>query len=120
MWQTLLDRIQALVSEWPIHPIAAWIFGSAARAEADTDSDLDILLVRPDHLTDDDAWQQQVDNLANQVRRWSGNPCEPLVLTETDLQAAAQRDERLVDELRRDSIHLIGAQPRALLGRRAS
>lgn len=34
MWQTLLDRIRASVTEWSTQPIAAWIFGSAARAEA--------------------------------------------------------------------------------------
>lgn len=120
MWQTLLDRIQASLTEWPTPPIAAWLFGSAARADADTDSDLDILLVRPDELPDDEAWLERLDDLTDQVRRWSGNPCEPLVMTETDLQAAVRRNDRLVDELRRDAIHLAGAEPHALLGRRAS
>lgn len=120
MWQTLLDRIQAALSDWPTQPVAAWLFGSAARAEADTASDLDIIIVRPDHLSDDDEpWQNRLDDLAAQVRRWSGNACELLVLTESELQAAVRRGDRLMDELRRDAIHLAGAQPHALLGRRA-
>lgn len=120
MWRTLLDRIQAALTEWPTQPIAAWLYGSAARAEADTDSDLDVLLLKPDQPPDDETWQKQVDDLADQVHCWSGNPCEPLVLTETELQAAVQRKDRLVDELRRDAIHLAGAHPHALLDRRAN
>jgi predicted nucleotidyltransferase len=120
MWHTLLDRVHTSLEEWPTQPIAAWLFGSAARAEADTESDIDILVVRPNLLPDDETWQKQVDDLADQVRRWSGNQCETLVLTESELQAAVRRDDRLVDELRRDAIHLGGAKPHALLGRRAS
>ena len=98
---------------------ATWLFGSAARAEADATSDIDILVVRQDDQSDDEAWQQQLDRLADQVRRWSGNACELLVLTESEFQAAVQREDRLIDELRQDAIHLAGAQPHALLSRRA-
>jgi len=120
MWQTLLDRIQTSLAKWPEQPVATWLFGSAARAEAGATSDLDILVVRPDHPSDDEAWQQQLENLADQVRRWSGNACEPLVLTESELQAAIHRGDQLIDELRQDAIHLAGAQPHALLAQRAS
>ena len=96
------------------------MFGSAARAEADATSDVDILVVHLDHQSDDEAWQQQLDDLAAQVRRWSGNACELVVLTESELRAAAQRGDQLLDELRRDAIHLAGAQPHVLLSRRAS
>lgn len=118
MWQTLLGRIQTSVGEWRTPPVAAWVFGSAARAEADTESDLDILIIQPDQVSSDESWQQQIDDLAEQVYRWSGNSCEPLVLTESDLRAALQRDDRLIQELRQDAIHLSGVQPAALLGRR--
>ena len=120
MWQTLLYRIQTSLTEWPAQPVATWLFGSAARGEADATSDVDILVVRQDHSLDDDAWQQQLDGLADQVHRWSGNACDMLVLSESELQGAAQRGDRLIDELRRDAIHLAGAQPHALLSRRVS
>jgi predicted nucleotidyltransferase len=120
MWQTLLDRIRTSLAKWPAQPVATWLFGSAARAEAEATSDVDILVVRHDHQSVDEAWQQQLDELADQVRRWSGNACEMLVLTESELQASVHRGDRLIDELRRDAIHLAGAQPDALLGRSAS
>lgn len=120
MWQTLLDRIQTSLAKWPEQPAATWLFGSAARGEAGATSDVDILVVRPDHQSDDEAWQEQLDHVADQVRRWSGNACEMLVLTESELQVAVHRGDRLIDELRRDAIHLAGAQPHALLARRVS
>jgi predicted nucleotidyltransferase len=121
MWQKLLDRIQTSMTEWPTQPVATWLFGSAARGEAAAaTSDVDIMVVRQDQQSDDEAWQQQLDELAAQVRRWSGNVCEILVLTDSELKAAVHRGDRLIEELRRDAIHLVGAQPRALLGRRAS
>lgn len=117
MWQALLDHLRTALDRWPCAPTAAWLFGSTARAEAGSDSDLDLLLIRPDKLPSEDLWQQHVDELASQVQLWSGNPCEPLVLTETELQAAIQRDDRIVQELRRDAIHLVGTRPSTLLGR---
>lgn len=117
MWQTLLDRVRTTIDQWAYPPTAAWLFGSTARAEGGSGSDLDLLLLRPDELPSEDLWQQHVDELAVQVRLWSGNACEPLVLTETELQAAIQRDDRIVQELRRDAIHLVGARPSTLLGK---
>lgn len=120
MWQTLLDRIQASLSEWPTQPVATWLFGSSARAEADAASDLDVLVVQPDHLSDQETWDGRLDDLAVQARRWSGNACELLVLTESELQDAVRRGHRLVDDLRQEAIHLAGAKPHTLLARRAS
>ena len=120
MWQTLLERIQASLTKWPAQPVATWLFGSAARAEADATSDVDILVVRQDDQSEDETWHKQLDDLADQVRRWSGNASELLVLTESELQVAVHRGDRLIDDLRRDAIHLAGAQPHALLGRRVS
>jgi predicted nucleotidyltransferase len=118
MWQGLLERIQTSLPRWPAQPVATWLFGSAARAEPDATSDIDILVVHQDHQSDDEAWQLHLDNLADQVRRWSGNACELLVLTEGEFRAAAQRADRLIDELRCGAIHLAGAPP--LLSRRSS
>lgn len=120
MWQSLLERIKTELLAWASPPVAAWLFGSAARAEADSGSDIDVLLIRPDGVGEDESWQRQVDILVEHIYVWSGNPCEPLVLTESELRTAVQRDDRIVDELRNDAIHLAGAQPTALLERRAS
>lgn len=41
-------------------------------------------------------------------------------MTDTELQAAMKRDGRIVQELRRDAIHLVGPRPSTLLGMAAS
>ena len=51
---------------------------------------------------------------------WSGNSCELLVLSESELQAPVRHGDRPVNELRRDAVHLTGGLPQTLLGRRAS
>ncbi|MHB1475788.1 MAG: nucleotidyltransferase domain-containing protein [Dermatophilaceae bacterium] len=49
--QELLDRIRTEVSTWAVESEATWMFGSAARGDADADSDIDLLFVRPTTLT---------------------------------------------------------------------
>jgi predicted nucleotidyltransferase len=121
-WGTLLKRIRDELADWSPPPVAACLFGSAARGEAGLGSDLDILLI----LSDDDAasedseraWQEQVDRLTANIRLWSGNSCEVLELTAAELGAAVASDDRLVRDLRRDAIALSGRDIRSLLRRR--
>lgn len=116
----LIARVTAEAEAWGLPAVAVWMFGSAARGEAEPGSDIDILVVRPDDVDDDSdpAWLQQVDTLSDHISRWTGNGCEILELSATDLKDMIRRDERLVDELRRDAIPLVGTSPRQILSRR--
>jgi predicted nucleotidyltransferase len=116
----LLERTSAEISAWDPVPDAVWLFGSVARGEADTDGDVDLLVVRPDTVDQDlPAWLEQVDALSGQITRWTGNGCEVLEFSSSELAVAVVRDERLVADLRRDAVPLAGAQPRALLRKKA-
>lgn len=121
MWATLLQRIRGELVTWDLSPAAACLFGSAARGEATSDSDIDVLLVRDDDHAesgpDERRWNDQVDRLAERVHAWSGNACEVLELSLAELQDAVRRDDRLVRDLRRDSIALSGRDVRTLLRR---
>lgn len=121
-WNTLLSRIRAELDSWQVRPEAAWLFGSAARGEAGSDSDIDILLVRSPTPTlptgdADQPWQAQVETLTERVSAWSGNPCEVLELTTDELLQAVERDDRLVRDLRDHALPLAGQGVRALLRR---
>ena len=43
-------RLRGEISAWQLPPVAAALYGSAARRDGDTGSDIDMLLVRPASL----------------------------------------------------------------------
>ena len=117
----LLDRIRNEVSTWVVESDATWMFGSAARGDADADSDIDLLIVRPDSVDDgNQTWLQQVAQISEHVHDWTGNSCEVLELSVTELNAASERGDRLVADLRRDAVHVTGRTPRETLRRKAA
>lgn len=123
-WETLVRRIRDDLAGWSPAPVTACLFGSAARGEGGPDSDIDILLVPGDEVRASEpserVWQEQVDSLSQRVRAWSGNRCEILELTASELAAAGQRGDRLVGDLRHDAIGLVGVDVRRLLRRRVA
>lgn len=73
----LFDRIREEVANWEVEPIHAGLFGSFARGTADSDSDIDVLLVRPV------AWPTSKrppgwSNLAAWTTRSERGPATPL------------------------------------------
>jgi len=112
----LYDRIRAEVGAWDPAPAAVWLYGSVARGEAQTNSDVDLLVVRADTVDPDlPAWLEQVETLSSHITRWTGNDCDVLELSGSELAAAVTRDGRLVANLRHGAVALVGAEPRALL-----
>lgn len=115
---TLLSRMRTELASWRVTPVAAWLFGSAARGEATVDSDIDLLLIRPPLGGDDDTWDGQVDALRELVLAWSGNELEALSLNVDELHQLRDRGERLIDELLSDTVVLVGSDVRRLIGSR--
>lgn len=98
IWETLLKRIEDRLASWHTPPVYAAVFGSAARGSMRPDSDIDLLLVRPDD-TDEDAWQTQVVDLIIDATRWTGNDTRPLEFTATDVAVRGPREPVLRDVL---------------------
>lgn len=123
LWVTLVGRIRSELASWDVAPHSACLFGSAARGEAGADSDIDVLLVIDDGqmpTETDRMWEEQTSRLAERVRAWSGNDCEILELTVSELRRAVQRDNRLVRDLKTDSLDLRGEPIRELLASQAT
>jgi predicted nucleotidyltransferase len=122
MWITLLSRIRAELANWSVPPESAWLFGSAARRDAKADSDIDILVIAPaGALREEETstlWQRQIDTLVENVSAWTGNACEVLEMDATELEAAVERDDRLVSDIRDQAIVLAGDDARILLRRK--
>ena len=90
----------------------AWrgLFGSFARGTAHADSDIDVLLVRPETLTEreEDLWLDQVDGLDRAIKAWTGNSAQVIDLTPATLGQMARKNDPLVDSWRAEGIHLYG------------
>ncbi len=111
----LFRRLRAAFEAWDSPPRYALMFGSAARADGDTSSDIDLLLVRPNQVGEqDERWRQQVNGLANDVLAWTGNHAAPVELAESELPDLRASSPAVWDEIRRDAAHLFGAPVREL------
>src|SRR6266540_677087 len=59
-------RLRAEIAAWEIAPTHVSIFGSAARGDGDTRSDIDVFVVRPERVAEDDPrWRTQLDRLSD-------------------------------------------------------
>ena len=110
----LVQRITTDIEAWDPPPVAAWLFGSTARAEGTSASDVDLLLVRP-VPEDDERWTAQTLALAEHVRAWTGNACEIVEHSPVSLATLVTGGDPLIDSLRSDAIVLTGEHPRRLL-----
>ncbi len=106
--ETFLNRLEKHLGSWQIPPVYAAVFGSAARGSMTEESDLDLLLVRPQDA-DDDLWRTQVDDLVAAVTRWIGNDIRPLEFTAAEL-AARGRDEPVLREVANEGLTVAGTR----------
>jgi predicted nucleotidyltransferase len=112
-------RLRAEVAEWGIAPAHVSIFGSAARGEGDTRSDIDIFVVRAADVPEDEPrWREQLDRLSDRVHDWTGNRAALSVVSVSDVRRLQRESPPVVEELRRDAITLAGPTPSELLGTR--
>lgn len=118
--ELLLDRIKTEAKSWTVPAKAIWLFGSSARGQGGPDSDLDLLIVRPDDVDDSDPrWLEQLETLSAHASLWSGNSCEVVEYGEQEVRDLVRHGERLVTELRRDAVPIAGMTPRQTLNRKA-
>ena len=108
---TIIDRITAALSHWSPEPAHASLFGSFARGEATTASDIDILVViGPASTADQDARATQIDQLSADVLRWTGNRGHIVDPTPDILAAMIAAQDPLLASWRADHIHLMGTR----------
>lgn len=98
----LIVRMGQLISEWDAQPLSVKIFGSAARNEMRADSDIDLLVVMSDSATDD-AVEDSVRRLTNQVALWTGNDVRPLIYRSSEVRTAS-----IFDSILQDGIDIAG------------
>ena len=118
----LLERLADEAGQLVPAPVHASVFGSFARGQAGTDSDIDVLLLAQSDA-DAEAWEPRIEQFENRVRRWTGNRCRCLVFTVARARELARDGEPIVVNWMTDGVPLGGPPLAALLdarGRRSN
>ncbi len=136
----LWARFRTAFGDWRPRPLYACVFGSAARADGDGASDIDLLLVHPPFpgekppprmapsmltmlndavgtvlLSSDDtdaaaAWERQIDRLRAQVEAWTGNRLQVVDLSFFEWRYPSAHHQPLFADVHRDGIELVKAR----------
>jgi hypothetical protein len=110
MRSELLERLRAELARWDPAPVHASLFGSAARGDGGTTSDVDLFVVRPDGVADEDpSWSDQREILEARVREWTGNRCSISDVSRNELAALLRDPPPALQTLRGDAIALAGS-----------
>lgn len=112
----LLNRLREAIDSWDIAPVHVSLFGSAARGEGDTNSDIDLFVVRLEEVdSEDPRWREQLDLLARQVQRWTGNRAGISEMSKAALPRLREEEPPILAELRADAITIAGAEASTVL-----
>ncbi len=113
-----LSRIGAAANSLPLSPVTIIVFGSFARGEADEQSDVDVVVVRPDDVADDDdVWASAVERWRNEARAITGNRVQVLEVGHTEVRTRLASDTTLWRDVMRDGIAVHGLAIDELLDR---
>jgi predicted nucleotidyltransferase len=99
----LIRRLRERVSEWP-DLRGAWLFGSVARGDADSDSDVDLLIVADDLEAPD--LHERIAQLYADIRSWTGNDLQLVEHSPSSWRKLVRTRNPLVQQIRLDGIAL--------------
>lgn len=109
----LRSRIDAALVEWGREVAVAGIFGSTARRDGNSESDIDVLLI-----SDDPALDSFALDLSERVRQWTGNDCHVMALSIKEVRRMKRAGEPIVNEWLRELEPIVGSITELLAPRR--
>ncbi len=119
--ETVLDELGALAGQMDLTPVSVIVFGSLARGEADALSDLDVVLVRPTGVDEDDEpWASSAERWRTAARRLTGNAVQVIEIDEGELARRLRRPAELWANVLREGVVVHGASLESLRGRRSA
>ncbi len=119
--ETVLAELGVQAEALEPNPVSVIVFGSFARGEADSDSDLDVLFVQPQGVNDDDhRWVAAVEGWRQFARRLTGNRVAILETDESSVGRLLRSRKTLWSEVARNGIVVYGKSIDGLRGRRSA
>lgn len=113
--QAILDELGQTAGALDPAPASLIIFGSFARGDATVDSDIDVVLVRPKTVDEDDpGWRRGIDGWREHARRLSGNRVDVLEVSERDVGGRLRSRKPVWADIRRDGLVVHGRSLDAL------
>jgi predicted nucleotidyltransferase len=107
----LVERLRATIAKWEMPPLLALLFGSVATGEADSSSDLDLLLIRPADIEEESLqWVEQLGALEHDASGWTGNDARIVEYGEDELSGEGL--EEVVGEALANGVDLYGSRRR--------
>lgn len=97
----VLDEMGRLAGALPHPPVSVIVFGSFARREAGVDSDIDVAVVRPPGV-DEDEWSASLEAWRRDTQRLTGNTVEVLEVDADEAAAKLRSRAPVWADIRRD------------------
>lgn len=94
------ERIREFVDDWREKPEVMILFGSAARGQMRSDSDIDLFVAGQGDV----AWDDQLTDLEQAVHRWTGDDARVLVMGPDEVDAALGVEPFLIDIAREGQV----------------
>ena len=108
--QAAFSRIGDAARDIEPAPMSVIVFGSLARGEADAESDVDLVVVRADHVgEDDDRWSDSVDYWRRRVAAITGNDVELVEASASEASGKLRGRSGLWSDIKRDGVAVFGA-----------
>ena len=109
--QDLIAEIGRTAAHVEPSPVSVVAFGSFARDDGSAESDIDLVVVRPRNIDEDDErWLSSLDAWRNHISRVAGNDIEVLEVGEDEIAAKLKGAAQVWRDIRRDG-HLLHGKP---------
>jgi predicted nucleotidyltransferase len=117
--QRVIGEIGELARQIDPPAVSVVIFGSFARATADAESDIDLMVIRPDRVDEDaDPWGESVETFRRSVEALSGNSVDLLEVAESRAAEALATRTGLWEAIATEGVTVLGTDLPSLRLRR--
>jgi len=106
--ERILQALKSEIASWSIQPLHASLFGSAARGDGNTASDLDVLIIRPSEVLEN-LWNDQKYASGFRLMTKIGNHVSWFDISVAELRIASDASEPILSEWKSEGIPLFGS-----------